>query len=68
MVKAVEMDKGISTLPSYICVDAIKEEKLEIINLPKSTNITNDIWIAYRKEDLKNKSIALLIKTLVSNT
>ncbi|QKQ24468.1 hypothetical protein HUE58_04955 [Candidatus Ruthia endofausta] len=30
MAKTVEMDKGISLLPSYICVDAIKEGKLEI--------------------------------------
>ncbi len=47
MSKTVEMDKGISILPSYICVDVIKGGKLEIINLPKSANITNDIWIVH---------------------
>ncbi len=32
------LNNGISILPFYICVDAIKEGKLEIKNLPKSAN------------------------------
>ncbi|SMN15158.1 hypothetical protein CRYPD_419 [uncultured Candidatus Thioglobus sp.] len=39
---------------------------MEVVNLPKNANITNDIWIAYRKEDVKNKNIELFIKTLRS--
>lgn len=67
IAKAVEMDKGISILPSYICTNAIEAGKLEIVNLPKSTRITNDIWIAYQIEDLKNESTVRLIKTWLAS-
>lgn len=66
IAKAIEVDKGISILPSYICQNAIDAGKLEVVNTSKNTVSTNDIWIAYRKEDLKNKDIALLEKTLLT--
>lgn len=64
IAKAVETGKGISILPSYICNDAIKAGSLEAINLHKS-EVTNDIWIAYRKEDMKNRNISGFVNNLI---
>ena len=67
IAKAVEKGKGISVLPSYICDESIKKGKLELINIAKNKNISNEIWIAYRKEDMKNKNIAKVVNDLIIN-
>ena len=67
IASAVEKGKGISILPSYICHDLIKKGKLESIPLLKNKRVSNDIWIAYRKEDMKNNNIAGAIKDLITN-
>lgn len=64
IAKAVEMDKGVSILPSYICQNAIDAGRLEVVNASKNTASSNDMFISYRKEDLKNKDIALFEATL----
>ena len=65
MLKAVEADKGISILPSYICQAAIERGNVEVINFDNKS-ISNEIYIAYRKEDLKKPNISGFINTLVS--
>ncbi len=65
IAKAVEKGKGISVLPSYICDELIKKGKLALINIAKNKNISNEIWIAYRKEDMKNKHIAKVVNDLI---
>lgn len=61
--KAVAMGKGISVLPNYICEDAVKSG--EIRDVKQFNNMTgNDIWIAYRKSDMSNKYIIMLINQL----
>ena len=64
IAKAVEIDKGVSILPSYICQNAIDAGRLEVVNASKNTVSSNDIFISYRKEDLKNKDIALFEEAL----
>jgi len=66
ILKAIEEDKGISVLPSYICQEAIATGKVEVI-ATQNKNISNDIFIAYRKEDIKKPNISSFINTLISN-
>ena len=66
ILKAVEEGKGISVLPSYICQEAIDTGSVEVI-ATLNKNISNDIFIAYRKEDIKKPNISGFIKTLISN-
>ena len=66
ILKAVEEGKGISVLPSYICKEAIEMGSIEVI-ATLNENISNDIFIAYRKEDIKKPNISGFINTLISN-
>lgn len=61
--KAVELGKGISVLPHYICKKAIQAGDIQVINSFKS-NVTNDLWVAYRKEDLQKPNIIQFINHL----
>ncbi len=63
IVSAIELDKGISVLPSYICQDAIKNKRIEVIHSTEQ-NVTNDIYIAYRKESIKNPNISSFVGSL----
>ena len=62
---AVEQDKGISILPDYICKNSIKNGNLSVIENYQSY-VANDIWLAYRKEELRHNSIRQFINYVQS--
>jgi len=66
ILNAIEEDKGISVLPSYICQEAIDAGRVEVI-ATLNKNISNDIFISYRKEDIKKPNISGFVNTLISN-
>lgn len=61
--KAVELGKGISILPYYVCEDSIKAGLINVVD-SLETNVTNEIWAAYRKEDLSNENVSLIVNLL----
>lgn len=64
--KAVELGKGISVLPYYICEDSIHAGLIEVVgNL--NYNVENDIWVVYRKEDLQDPNILRFVNRLVNH-
>ena len=56
ILKAIEMNLGISILPEYLCRESLSIGKTKILfDLPEKVN--NEIWIAYNRRDQKNNLI-----------
>lgn len=66
IAEAVGMGKGVSVLPSYICKNALNNGSLEAIRFGSNKIVVNDIWVAYRKEDMKNPRISSFINRIVN--
>lgn len=66
IIEAVKMDKGISVLPSYICESEIALGNVEIID-SFNKNVSNTIYIAYRKADIKNPILLSFMNSLLNS-
>lgn len=60
ILNAIEKDKGISVLPDYICQKSIAQGTLSVVD-GFQTSVSNDIWLAYRKEELHHSTIRQII-------
>lgn len=60
ILNAIEKDKGISVLPDYICQESIAQGTLSVVD-GFQTSVSNDIWLAYRKEELHHSTIRQII-------
>ncbi|MEE9320368.1 MAG: LysR family transcriptional regulator [Granulosicoccus sp.] len=61
--KAVELGRGISVLPRYICQQSLRAEKLHILWEAKAPMV-NDLWVATRKVDRNKPELEQLISLI----
>lgn len=64
--KAVELGRGISVLPRYICRQSLSAGSLHILWEPKNP-VVNDLWVATRKVDRNKTEIAQFISLMHYN-
>ncbi|MCU0524979.1 MAG: LysR family transcriptional regulator [Elainella sp. Prado103] len=60
---AIAAGLGYSVLPDYLCIDWIAEKRLALILKPTQA-VTNQIWIAYRKQEYQSQAVAIMLNWL----
>lgn len=68
IVKAIERGKGVSVVPSYLCNDSIQKGLCQAIHYPQEVEVSNDIWLVYRKTNFNDETIMSVVNSLIKNS
>ncbi len=60
---AIVQGLGYSVLPDYLCADSVEQKRLRLILKPEK-DVSNTLWLAYRKSERRSEQVQMLITQL----